>query len=63
MSKGKKSPCIDVCTYRGPKNWCTACGLTPKESKGWKSMKPFGQAKLLKALQRRRETMKQRDLG
>ncbi|MEC7946710.1 MAG: DUF1289 domain-containing protein, partial [Myxococcota bacterium] len=40
MSKQKKSPCVDVCSYRGPKGWCTACGLTSKESRGWASMKP-----------------------
>ena len=53
MSKRKKSPCIDVCKYLGPKGWCVACGLTSKESKGWKAMKPYARNSLLKQLQRR----------
>ena len=56
----KKSPCIDVCDYRGPKRWCVACGLTSQESKRWKSMKPYGRQTLLKELLRRRSDMKKR---
>jgi predicted Fe-S protein YdhL (DUF1289 family) len=54
MSKRKKSPCIDVCKYLGPKGWCVACGLTSKESRAWKSMKPYDRNILLKTLQRRK---------
>ncbi|MEC8379759.1 MAG: DUF1289 domain-containing protein [Myxococcota bacterium] len=57
MSKGKKSPCVDVCSYRGPNGWCTACGLTIKESRGWRKLKPFDKTKLLKTLQRRKSQM------
>ena len=53
MKKRDKSPCIDVCKYVAPKGWCRACGMTSKESKSWKSMKPFGRTALLKALKRR----------
>jgi predicted Fe-S protein YdhL (DUF1289 family) len=57
MSKRKKNPCIDVCKYQGPKGWCLACGLTSKESKHWKSMKPYDRNILLKRLQRRKSEM------
>ena len=63
MSKRQKSPCIDVCKYNGPKGWCVACGLTSKESKGWKAMKPYGRTLLLKQLQGRQSEMKALDLG
>ena len=58
MKKRDKSPCIDVCKYRGPKGWCIACGLTSRESKNWKTMKPFGKTALLKQLRRRQAEMK-----
>jgi len=58
MSKGKKSPCVDVCAYRGPKAWCLACGMTSKESRAWASMRPYDRNILLKQLQRRRSQMK-----
>jgi predicted Fe-S protein YdhL (DUF1289 family) len=53
MKKGKKSPCVDVCNYRGPKGWCLACGLTSKESKDWKRLKPYARSVLLKKLKQR----------
>jgi len=62
MSKRKKSPCVGVCVYRGPKGWCLACGLTSQEIRSWKSMKPFGRTALLKQLQRRKSAMKALDL-
>ena len=53
MKKRDKSPWVDICKYQGPKGWCIACGLTSKESKGWKAMKPFAKKALLSQLQRR----------
>jgi len=58
MSKRKKSPCVDVCTYNGPNGWCTACGLTTKESRMWRKMKPYDRNILQKKLQRRTAEMK-----
>ncbi|MAY80591.1 MAG: DUF1289 domain-containing protein [Deltaproteobacteria bacterium] len=58
MSKRKKSPCIDVCRYQSPKGWCVACGLTSKESRAWKGMKPYDRNSLLKKLQRRQSELK-----
>ena len=62
MSKRKKSPCVDVCRYKGPKGWCLACGLTSKESKTWKGMKPYARTALLKTLKRRQAELKALDL-
>ncbi|MEE2755414.1 MAG: DUF1289 domain-containing protein [Myxococcota bacterium] len=58
MSKRSKSPCIDVCTYTGPKGWCVGCGLTRSESQGWRGMKPYDRTALLKQLQRRQAELK-----
>tara|TARA_B100001094_G_C17723607_1_gene573163 strand:- start:75 stop:263 length:189 start_codon:yes stop_codon:yes gene_type:complete len=58
MKRRKNSPCIDVCKYQGPKGWCTACGMTRSESKGWKAMKPFGKKALLAELVRRQVKLK-----
>tara|TARA_B100000427_G_C15078315_1_gene407286 strand:+ start:44 stop:250 length:207 start_codon:yes stop_codon:yes gene_type:complete len=58
MSKRKKSPCIDVCTYSGPKGWCIGCGMTVKEIRSWRSMKPYDKNNLLKQLQRRQSELK-----
>ena len=63
MSKRKTSPCVDVCKYLGPKGWCVACGLTSKESRSWRSMKPYDRNILLKNLQRRRTQMKSLNLS
>ena len=62
MSKRKKSPCIDVCKYLGPKGWCVACGLTSKESRLWKGMKPYDRNNLMKQLQRRKSELKSLNL-
>ena len=62
MSKRNKSPCVDVCKYQGPKGWCLACGLTSKESRSWKSMKPYGRNALVKELRRRQAEMKALEL-
>ena len=61
--KRKKSPCIDVCDYKGPKGWCVACGLTSRECKSWKSMKPYGRQNLLRELVRRRSDMERREFS
>ena len=58
MSKRKKSPCVDVCKYLGPKGWCVACGLTGKESRTWKAMKPYDRNRLLKQLQKLQSELK-----
>ena len=58
MGKKKKSPCIDVCRYEGPKGWCIACGLTIRESREWRSMKPYDKNILLKQLQKRQPELK-----
>ena len=58
MSKPKKSPCVGVCVYRGPKGWCLGCGMTSKESRSWSSMRPYDRNILLKQLQRRSSQMK-----
>ena len=60
VSKRKKSPCVDVCIYLGPKNWCLACAMTREEARGWRAMKPYGRNALLKQLQRRKSEMKAR---
>lgn len=62
MKQRNKSPCVDVCKYHGPHGWCVACGLTSKESKGWKSMKPYNRNVLLKQLQRRKAEIKAQGL-
>jgi len=58
MSKSKKSPCVDICRYTGPRGWCAACGMTREESRGWKAMKPYARAKVLKDLPRRKSESK-----
>lgn len=58
MGRKKKSPCVDVCRYEGPKGWCIACGLTIRESREWRSMKPYDKNALLKRLQKRMSELK-----
>ena len=60
MSKRKKSPCVDVCRYLGPKGWCVACGMTSRESGAWSSMKPYDRNTLLSQLKRRVAQLKAR---
>lgn len=58
MGKNKKHPCVDVCRYAGPKGWCVACGLTSRESRTWRKLKPYDKNILLKKLQRRKAALK-----
>ncbi len=58
MGKRKKSPCIDVCNYHGPKGWCIGCALTRTEIKNWKNMKPYDRNLLMNQLPRRKSEMK-----
>ena len=60
MSKRKKSPCVDVCRYPGPKGWCVACGMTMTESRAWYTMKPYDRNALLSQLKRRVSQLKAR---
>jgi len=62
MSKRKKHPCVGICKTGGPKGWCRACGLTSKESRKWKAMKPYDRTILLKKLQRRTSELKAQGL-
>ena len=39
--KPAKSPCIDICDFSGPKEWCLGCGRTRSECDKWKKMKPY----------------------
>ena len=39
--KKKKSPCIDICEFSGPKGWCIGCGRTRDECQKWKTLKPY----------------------
>tara|TARA_Y100000296_G_C5016680_1_gene177766 strand:+ start:382 stop:570 length:189 start_codon:yes stop_codon:yes gene_type:complete len=51
--KKKKSPCISICKFSGPNQWCIGCGLTLKEYKKWKGLKPFDRTKLENELKQR----------
>jgi len=56
--KRNKSPCIDVCDFSGPKNWCTGCGRTRLECQKWKSMKPYAKNSIEKELKKRLSRIK-----
>lgn len=60
MSKRKKHPCVGVCVYIGPKRWCLACGLTTSECRSWRTMKPYDRTNLIKELERRKATLRER---
>ena len=51
--KLRKSPCIDVCDFSGPKGWCSGCGRTRQECQRWKKMKPYESKILEKDLEKR----------
>lgn len=53
--KNKKSPCVEVCKYLGPNNWCLGCGMTYEESMTWKKMRAYDKRALLKQLEKRRQ--------
>jgi len=52
-----KSPCIDICDFRGPKGWCLGCARTREECRKWKAMKPYAQTLLIKELGRRKKKL------
>ena len=62
MSKTKTSPCVDVCRYPGQKGWCIACGLTSKESRNWKAMKPYDRTRVRKQLSKRKAALQAKGL-
>ena len=39
--KRRKSPCIDICEFSGPNDWCLGCGRSRQECQKWKKMKPY----------------------
>tara|TARA_Y100001936_G_C16049979_1_gene657191 strand:+ start:534 stop:713 length:180 start_codon:yes stop_codon:yes gene_type:complete len=51
--KLKKNPCIDICKFSGPNDWCVGCGRTKLERKKWKDMKKKAKKKLREELQER----------
>ena len=51
--KQRKSPCIDICNFTGPKGWCLGCGRTKEESRKWRNLKPYDKIKILKNLKKR----------
>ena len=59
MMKKKKSPCIDICEFSGPKGWCIGCGRTRDECQKWKTLKPYALTILCKELDRRMAQIKQ----
>jgi len=59
--KRQKSPCIDVCEFKGPKGWCIGCGRTEEESKKWKVMKPYAKNALEKELKKRMNKINSND--
>ena len=56
--KQRKSPCIDICNFTGPKGWCLGCGRTKNETRKWKSLKPYDIKNLQKILQKRIKIIK-----
>ena len=51
--KARKSPCINICDFSGPKGWCKGCGRTRQECQRWKNMKPYHINNLEKELKKR----------
>jgi predicted Fe-S protein YdhL (DUF1289 family) len=51
--KRRKSPCVDVCQFTGPRGWCLGCGRTRQECDQWKTMKPYARKILEKDLKKR----------
>ena len=51
--KRNKSPCIDICEFSGPHDWCLGYGRTRDECDRWKKMKPYEFKKLKKQLKNR----------
>ena len=55
--KKRKSPCIDICEFTGPNNWCVGCGRTRPECAKWKKMKPYEANKIENELKQRMAKM------
>ena len=55
--KQRKSPCIDICNFTGPKGWCVGCGRTKEESRKWRNLKPYDKIKILKNLKKRMQVL------
>ena len=56
--KRRKTPCIDICEFTGPKGWCIGCGRTRPECDKWYSMKPYDRNILLQQLKKRMTKIK-----
>ena len=56
--KKAKSPCIDVCKFIGPNEWCLGCGRTRDETRKWKSLKPYDIQNLQKIFKKRIKIVK-----
>lgn len=56
--KKKKNPCVSICKFSGPNQWCIGCGLTHKEYKKWKGLKSPDRKKLESELKQRMTKMK-----
>ena len=48
LVKRQKNPCIDICKFSGPHDWCIGCGRTRLERKKWKNMKKKAKKKQTK---------------
>ena len=53
LVKRQKNPCIDICKFSGPHDWCIGCGRTRLERKKWKNMKKKAKKKLRDDLEKR----------
>ncbi len=51
--KFNKSPCVNICKFKGTNSWCIGCGRTHDECKKWKNMKPYAIKRLNKDLKKR----------
>ena len=57
MKRNKKSPCVDICDFSGPKGWCLGCGRTRQECYDWKAMKPYARSMIERELKKRMVNM------
>ena len=55
-----KNPCVGICEFVGPEQWCLGCSQTRKECQNWEKMRPYDQKILLKSLQKRRSKIRTR---
>ena len=63
MKQKKKSPCVDVCDFSGPKGWCLGCGRTREECHDWKAMKPYARSVIESELKTRLSRIGQEPAG